>query len=180
MQRWCKECVKENTRTWRKANAEQAKLLGRRRRLKAYGLTEKAYAALLAAQCGECAICRAPCAQFKRGEPLHVDHDHETGQVRGLLCSPCNLTLGHFNDDPERLERAAEYLRAPPAPAALALVEPEPARTCEVCSALLEVRKTHKRYCGAACSAKAHRARKLIIIEPGQLSLLHTLEDLAA
>jgi hypothetical protein len=52
----------------------------------------------------ECVICGA-------GGPLVVDHCHASGKVRGMLCSHCNRGLGHFRDDPELLEFAAEYLR---------------------------------------------------------------------
>lgn len=56
-------------------------------------------------QDGKCAICKEPMDQS------YIDHDHETGEVRGLLCHRCNSGLGFFNDDPQRLLAALEYLR---------------------------------------------------------------------
>ena len=53
---------------------------------------------------GECVICGAM-------ENIVIDHDHQTGRVRGPLCQHCNFGLGHFRDDPELLELAAMYLR---------------------------------------------------------------------
>lgn len=50
-----------------------------------------------------CEICDAPAEA--------VDHDHATGQIRGVLCAQCNMGIGHFDDDPELLEQAAAYLR---------------------------------------------------------------------
>jgi len=47
----------------------------------------------------------------KRGCGMHIDHDHETGENRGVLCHKCNRALGSFGDDPERLEAAAMYVR---------------------------------------------------------------------
>lgn len=87
----------------------RAKLTPERQRaivLKRHGLTPEDYAELFLKQGGRCGICGSPGVG-----PLRVDHDHETGAVRGLLCHKCNVGLGHFNDDPDLLARAQEYLR---------------------------------------------------------------------
>lgn len=73
-----------------------------------YGLTLHTYKEMLQAQNGVCAICHYPCSRHKR---LSVDHDHDSGKVRGLLCVRCNLLLGVVNDSPEILRNAALYLR---------------------------------------------------------------------
>jgi hypothetical protein len=68
---------------------------------------------MLEAQGGCCAVCRKPeSARNKRGEllPLAVDHCHQTGKVRALLCSLCNKGIGLFGDDPALLRAAADYL----------------------------------------------------------------------
>lgn len=70
-----------------------------------YGLTPEQYADLLERQGGTCAIC-------PRTTPLHVDHDHDTGAVRGILCGPCNRGVGLLGDDPNTLRAAAHYLEA--------------------------------------------------------------------
>lgn len=72
---------------------------------------EAAREALIEVQGGElCAICGD-----RPGErSLAVDHDHETRRVRGLLCIPCNRGLGFFEDNPEILSAAIEYLSSPP------------------------------------------------------------------
>ena len=66
------------------------------------------YEALLQSQQNACAICQS------QSDTLHVDHDHLSGAVRGLLCGHCNRGIGLFRDSTERLERAIEYLRLPP------------------------------------------------------------------
>lgn len=76
-----------------------------RHRRYAYGLDEAEYQTLLAAHDGRCPICTS------RFGMLVVDHDHRTGQVRGLLCDRCNRALGHLQDSPGIAARAAEYLR---------------------------------------------------------------------
>lgn len=79
-----------------------------------YGITAEEYKLLYEAQGGRCAICQRATGAARR---LAVDHNHKTGEVRGLLCKPCNrYGLGMFaRDNPEVFDRAAEYLRNPPA-----------------------------------------------------------------
>lgn len=73
-----------------------------------YGLTAERYREMLAAQRDSCAICLTrPVRRFE----LVIDHNHETGEVRGLLCSACNTALGFFKDSPGRLAAALDYLR---------------------------------------------------------------------
>lgn len=76
-----------------------------------YGLSEKDYAALLTVQKGGCAICFSAPPVVGRVKHLHVDHDHKTGGVRGLLCSRCNTALGLFEEDENRMLRAIAYLK---------------------------------------------------------------------
>jgi hypothetical protein len=80
----------------------------RARILYKYGLTEERYNEILVSQGGRCAICRIE--KCKTGRRFAVDHDHGTGKVRGILCSACNIGIGHMQDDPELLRRAADYL----------------------------------------------------------------------
>lgn len=105
---------------YRERVKRQAKITPEQRRertLREYGITPEQYDTMLAEQGGGCAICGVEFAH-RGGARLAVDHCHETGAVRGLLCSNCNQGLGKFGDDPERLDRAGMYLRAhrrPPA-----------------------------------------------------------------
>jgi hypothetical protein len=84
------------------------------RRLVKYGLTGSDFAGLLAQQGGRCAIClvELDCdtASWKRPNAVRVDHDHDTGAVRGLLCKKCNTGLGQFCDNEDLLVKAGRYL----------------------------------------------------------------------
>ena len=91
----CRACrAATQRRTWR------AGVLRRE-----FGLTVAQYEERLQAQNGVCAICGQ-----KQEKSLAVDHSHESGALRGLLCKTCNLGLGTFNENPERLRSAAAYL----------------------------------------------------------------------
>jgi hypothetical protein len=97
---YCKLCHNAKGRASRqKIGGSRAYHLRRR-----YGLELADVERLLHEQSWTCAICRAP-------EPEHVDHDHATGEVRGMLCFSCNGGLGQFKDEPSLLLRAAFYLR---------------------------------------------------------------------
>lgn len=81
--------------------------------MKKYDLTLADYNVIFEQQGGICAICGQPelaTAGFGVPKSLAVDHNHETGQVRGLLCSACNIGLGCMKDDPNILAKAIAYL----------------------------------------------------------------------
>ena len=114
-----REKVNAWSRRYRKANLEKRKAIERRyrakhgerikltQRLRPLGLSVEQYNEMLARQGGCCAICERP-PQGKR--PLAIDHDHQTGRVRKLLCHHCNCALGYARDDPAVLRNAAAYI----------------------------------------------------------------------
>lgn len=100
---------KAQIKAWSEANQEKRRRSSFASRMwTKYGLSVDQYDELLFLQDGKCAICRHTC---RTGNRLAVDHCHETGKVRGLLCLCCNTALGKFGDDPDKLEAAASYLR---------------------------------------------------------------------
>lgn len=101
----CKECQKEAKRAPEKVRYARNLHLVRN-----HGITIEKYEQMLADQGGTCSICPATESVNTWSPLLHVDHDHKTGAIRGLLCHSCNVSLGHFRDDPALLRRAAEYL----------------------------------------------------------------------
>lgn len=82
----------------------------RKHKLRKHGLTPAAYDALVERQGGGCAVCGALNLRNGRIWDLCVDHDHETGEVRGLLCHRCNTALGQADDDATTLRAMADYL----------------------------------------------------------------------
>ncbi len=80
-----------------------------------FKITQQQYQSLLDAQGGHCACCPATHSGKGNGtgqKALAVDHDHKTGQVRGLLCSKCNLSIGNAGDNPDIVQNWADYLRS--------------------------------------------------------------------
>lgn len=75
------------------------------------GVTPDLLVTMFAAQGGRCAICGTD--EFNgRGNRPHLDHDHTTGKIRGLLCHSCNTGMGALGDSPEILREAAAYLES--------------------------------------------------------------------
>jgi hypothetical protein len=73
-----------------------------------YGITLADWEGMLTKQEGRCAICGIHQSELKRG--LAVDHNHNTGIVRGLLCHRCNIGIGYFHDDAELIKKSIAYL----------------------------------------------------------------------
>lgn len=123
-----KEQQRRANAKYRAANLEKVRAIQREaaRRLRAtdpdrirnydrkakYGLSAEQIQEMRESQGGKCAICEIVMRVGGRPgmDQEHVDHDHKTGDVRGLLCSRCNTSIGKFNDDPALLRRAAEYI----------------------------------------------------------------------
>lgn len=96
----CEECAEKarvRSRTWTLLNT--------------YGLSLAEYEEMLTSQNGRCAVCKDPLdIKGAKGKGPHVDHDHATGKVRGILCATCNMGIGTMGDSAERLRAAADYL----------------------------------------------------------------------
>ena len=109
----CDACRGANTawsRVVRERDPEHAAEITRAsQRKQHYGLTRADFAALVLKQEGLCAICQTP-LDFQVSRRVHIDHDHRTGKVRGILCNHCNRGLGGFLDSPPALRSAANYL----------------------------------------------------------------------
>lgn len=103
-----REYRKQKDREYRKNNPQKEKDRSRRNQIRLYGITEEIYNSMLEKQNSRCAICYIHQSEFKKS--FHIDHCHETGKVRGLLCRNCNIGLGHFKDSVTLLNNTIKYL----------------------------------------------------------------------
>lgn len=122
--RRCKKCAFESHQKWRLGHLEHAAAQQKKWRTenkdraadyflkRLYGIEHGAYDAMFDLQHGKCAICGTD-KPGKRERRFHVDHDHDSGTVRGLLCSPCNLGIGQLQHSRDILWAAIEYLDKP-------------------------------------------------------------------
>lgn len=101
---------RELTKRWRINNPDDSKAINRRSTLKRlYGITPEIVDDMLLSQSNRCAICKSEHPGSKGS--WHIDHDHSSGKVRGLLCHYCNIGLGHFKDSQSILKSALSYLK---------------------------------------------------------------------
>lgn len=121
---WCKSCINESAKNRHKT--PRGKEIMKKARDKyyhygngrnkqreinlfvRYGIRPETHERFLERQEGKCPICLQLIIGFG-----HIDHNHKTGEVRGVLCGKCNRALGFLGDSPDRLERALIYLRRP-------------------------------------------------------------------
>jgi len=112
----CKECFKRQRRIDYPRHRDREMNW---RLLTKYGIGKDEYDLMLEAQGGTCKICNKGGHIRKKGSrkgkagtpiPLNVDHNHKTGQIRGLLCLNCNTGIGHFKDSIDLIKKALEYL----------------------------------------------------------------------
>lgn len=111
----CKPCNIDRVKSWQKENSEQYQIGWKtyqktdnylfRKRANKYGLTVEELKKLIENANGICEICKKEPKQW-----LVVDHCHTTSNVRGMLCGPCNRGLGIYEDNPELLKSAINYL----------------------------------------------------------------------
>lgn len=124
---WCKACksvahknwilanpqkrkeAKKRANDWNTENKDRRKIIVQKNNYKKrYGLTVDQKQQLVDSQAQKCAICKN---DLKNAHDVCVDHNHETGAVRGILCRKCNLGLGHFKDNALFLKSAVKYLK---------------------------------------------------------------------
>lgn len=109
-QSWCQVCHNEYLRTHYDPEKQRDRMLR-----STFNLTAYEYDLMLFQQGGVCAVCKQPeTARHQNGtgpRALAVDHNHQTGQVREILCTKCNVMLGEIERDPERAAKLLKYLK---------------------------------------------------------------------
>ena len=151
----CKLCMNANNLEYRKAHKELSRKIANdynhrhpdkydarkhRARIKKYGITEEYFQSLLDFQNGVCAICGEP-------NPTCIDHNHETGEVRGLLCQDCNFAIGVMRDNPARFRNAATYLEAYPCNSGMQCRKSRDAKPEKSCDKMQRIDKTRTNEC---------------------------------
>jgi DNA-directed RNA polymerase subunit RPC12/RpoP len=100
----CKKCGSESYKNWAKQNWEKRRNIN----LKwSYGIDFSHFKQIKEAQNNKCAICST---SFENEKHTHLDHDHDTNKIRGILCNHCNRGLGAFKDSIQLLTKAIEYI----------------------------------------------------------------------
>ena len=124
----CKVCINTRNKVWYTKNKERHNALGKanynangekyrdRNYRKKYGITLEQYNQILENQNGLCALCNQPETAMHRKSggklrELAVDHCHETGKIRGLLCTKCNVMISNLGDTIERAEKLVKYMK---------------------------------------------------------------------
>jgi len=102
LQYHCKDCIRKYNKKVYTPEQRASKNLKNK-----FGITVEDYDLMLEQQNGKCAICKS---EEPKGKRFSVDHNHKTGEVRGLLCNPCNMAIGLLKDSPKALKTAREYL----------------------------------------------------------------------
>lgn len=103
-----RQCTDRAISAWRTRNPDKCKVYAKRSQIKRkYGITLEERMAMLDAQGGVCAACMQP--KSNKGD-WTTDHCHDSGKVRGILCTQCNTALGLLAEDPERIRALALYI----------------------------------------------------------------------
>jgi hypothetical protein len=129
---YCKTCVNKNTRLYYAKTVDKRKEYSQKyekerrdrpkdhntkkknsRMFLIYGITDVDYKEMLMNQGGVCKVCKGP-PNVLGQKRMAIDHNHKTGEVRGLICMICNVMLGHAKDSIQILTSAIEYLKSEP------------------------------------------------------------------
>jgi hypothetical protein len=113
---WCRACKLANYRAWCAANPDRAAWKSLRQRAHLLGLDRDEVSNYADAHDGRCDICGGP--QTSNKYRLDIEHNHLTGEFRGMTCNDCNNIMRFAGDDPDRLRKVIAYMANPPAQAA--------------------------------------------------------------